>query len=75
MNFAADNYGWARDEILDSPVLFLLLMMNEFVRKASGGKGISLMDLEDMEASEGLSWEEQVRRNHEQLRQSGLLSI
>lgn len=73
MNFAAESYGWTRDMIVDSSVLFLILLLNEHVRKASGGKGLSLLDMEDMEEGESIPWEEQVRRNREQLARMGIL--
>lgn len=66
MNFAAESYGWTREYILDSSVLFLILLMNEHVRKMSGGKGLSLLDMEDME-NDDIPWEERVRRNHEHI--------
>lgn len=47
--------------------------MNEHVRKASGGKGLSLLDMEDMEEGKSIPWEEQVRRNREQLARMGIL--
>lgn len=32
----------------------------------SGGKGLSLLDMEDME-NDDIPWEERVRRNHEHI--------
>lgn len=77
IEFAVEHFGWSLDYALDQSFLMIVLLMRRYIAQNSpkGLSGISLMDLEDMEASDGLSWEEQVRRNHEQLRQSGLLSV
>lgn len=74
MNFAAESYGWTYDEIVDSSLVFLLLLMNEHVRKASGGKGLSLLDMEQLDETKDVPWDELVRRNREQLVRSGVLS-
>jgi len=59
------------DQILDCPLLFLLLCMTEHVWTASGGKGISLSQMEELDRD--LPWEELVRRNRQRLRAGGAL--
>lgn len=74
MNFAAETYGWSLDLILDSSFLVLLLLMNQHVYVQKGGKGLSLLDMEQLDETKDVPWEELVRRNREQLLRSGVLS-
>ena len=63
LNFAAQNYSWSLQEIYDTPMLTLMLLMRQ--RLAQEGKaGISLQDKEILDNT---SWDELLRRNREAL--------
>ena len=63
LNFAAQNYSWSLQEIYDTPMLTLMLLMRQ--KLAQDGKaGISLQDKEILDNT---SWDELLRRNRESL--------
>ena len=63
LNFAAQNYSWSLQEIYDTPMLTLMLLMRQ--KLAQDGKaGISLQDKEILDNT---SWDELLRRNREAL--------
>ena len=63
LNFAAQNYSWSLQEIYDTPMLTLMLLMRQ--KLAQDGKaGISLQDKEILDNT---SWDEFLRRNREAL--------
>ena len=63
LNFAAQNYSWSLQEIYDTPMLTLMLLMRQ--KLAQDGKaGISLQDKEILDNA---SWDELLRRNREAL--------
>ena len=63
LNFAAQNYSWSLQEIYDTPMLTLMLLMRQ--KFAQEGKaGISLQDKEILDNT---SWDELLRRNRESL--------
>lgn len=63
LNFAAQSYSWSLQEIYDTPMLTLMLLMRQ--KLAQDGKaGISLQDKEILD---NMSWDELLRRNRESL--------
>lgn len=63
LNFAAQSYSWSLQEIYDTPMLTLMLLMRQ--KLAQDGKaGISLQDKEILDNT---SWDELLRRNREAL--------
>ena len=63
LNFAAQSYSWSLQEIYDTPMLTLMLLMRQ--KLAQDGKaGISLQDKEILDNT---SWDELLRRNRESL--------
>ena len=63
LNFAAQNYSWSLQEIYDTPMLTLMLLMRQKLAQ-EGKAGISLQDKEILDST---SWDELLRRNREAL--------
>lgn len=63
LNFAAQNYSWSLQEIYDTPMLTLMLLMRQKLAQ-EGKSGISLQDKEILDNT---SWDELLRRNREAL--------
>ena len=63
LNFAAQNYSWSLQEIYDTPMLTLMLLMRQKLAQ-EGKAGISLQDKEILDNA---SWDELLRRNREAL--------
>ena len=63
MNFAAQSYSWSLQEIYDTPMLTLMLLMRQKLAQ-EGKAGISLQDKEILDNT---SWDELLRRNREAL--------
>ena len=63
LNFAAQNYSWSLQEIYDTPMLTLILLMRQKLAQ-EGKAGISLQDKEILDNT---SWDELLRRNRESL--------
>ena len=63
LNFAAQSYSWSLQEIYDTPMLTLLLLMRQKLAQ-EGKAGISLQDKEILDNT---SWDELLRRNREAL--------
>lgn len=63
LNFAAQNYSWSLQEIYDTPMLTLMLLMRQKLAQ-EGKAGISLQDKEILDNT---SWDELLRRNREAL--------
>ena len=63
LNFAAQSYSWSLQEIYDTPMLTLMLLMRQKLAHA-GKAGISLQDKEILDNT---SWDELLRRNRESL--------
>ena len=63
LNFAAQNYSWSLQEIYDTPMLTLMLLMRQKLAQ-EGKAGISLQDKEILDNT---SWDELLRRNREVL--------
>ena len=63
LNFAAQNYSWSLQEIYDTPMLTLMLLMRQKLAQ-EGKAGISLQDKEILDNT---SWDELLRRNRESL--------
>ena len=63
LNFAAQSYSWSLQEIYDTPMLTLLLLMRQKLAQ-EGKAGISLQDKEILDNT---SWDELLRRNRESL--------
>ena len=63
LNFAAQSYSWSLQEIYDTPMLTLMLLMRQKLAQ-EGKAGISLQDKEILDNT---SWDELLRRNREAL--------
>ena len=63
LNFAAQSYSWSLQEIYDTPMLTLMLLMRQKLAQ-EGKAGISLQDKEILDHA---SWDELLRRNREAL--------
>ena len=63
LNFAAQSYSWSLQEIYDTPMLTLMLLMRQKLAQ-EGKAGISLQDKEILDNT---SWDELLRRNRESL--------
>ena len=63
LNFAAQSYSWSLQEIYDTPMLTLMLLMRQKLAQ-EGKAGISLQDKEILDNA---SWDELLRRNREAL--------
>ena len=63
LNFAAQSYSWSLQEIYDTPMLTLMLLMRQKLAQ-EGKAGISLQDKEILDNT---SWEELLHRNREAL--------
>ena len=63
LNFAAQSYSWSLQEIYDTPMLTLMLLMRQKLAQ-EGKAGISLQDKEILDNT---SWDELLRRNRETL--------
>ena len=63
LNFAAQSYSWSLQEIYDTPMLTLMLLMRQKLAQA-GKAGISLQDKEILDNT---SWDELLRSNREAL--------
>ena len=63
LNFAAQSYSWSVQEIYDTPMLTLMLLMRQKLAQ-EGKAGISLQDKEILDNT---SWDELLRRNREAL--------
>ena len=63
LNFAAQSYSWSLQEIYDTPMLTLMLLMRQKLAQ-EGKAGISLQDKEILDNT---SWDEPLRRNREAL--------
>ena len=63
LNFAAQSYSWSLQEIYDTPMLTLMLLMRQKLAQ-EGKTGISLQDKEILDNT---SWDELLRRNREAL--------
>lgn len=63
LNFAAQSYSWSLQEIYDTPMLTLMLLMRQKLAQ-EGKAGISLQDKEILD---NMSWDELLRRNRESL--------
>lgn len=63
LNFAAQSYSWSLQDIYDTPMLTLMLLMRQKLAQ-EGKAGISLQDKEILDNT---SWDELLRRNRESL--------
>ena len=63
LNVAAQSYSWSLQEIYDTPMLTLMLLMRQKLAQ-EGKAGISLQDKEILDNT---SWDELLRRNRESL--------
>lgn len=70
INFAIDNYGWSLEYVLDTSIVFIMLLMRQKVA-AEGKGGLSLIDQEKIDSiSSKSSWDEIVAENHRKLMKS-----
>ena len=63
LNFAAQSYSWSLQEIYDTPMLTLMLLM----RQKLAQEGKAGMARQDEEMLDNTSWDELLRRNREAL--------
>ena len=65
MNFAIQEYGWDLSYVLDSSILFIMLLMRQKL-SIEGKTTLSLLDQEKLDklGNDKESWEKLVAENH-----------
>lgn len=65
MNFAIQEYGWDLSYVLDSSILFIMLLMRQKL-SIEGKTALSLLDQEKLDklGNDKESWEKLVAENH-----------
>lgn len=66
MESSCREYGWEIEYVIDQPIMMLMLMLRQKHYVDSGGKAITLLQQDSLRDC-NLSWEEQVRKNREEL--------
>ena len=69
ISFCCQEYGWSFSYVVeDVSLLVLMLLMRQKVHTThEGGDGFTLFEQEQMDKIAGMSWEELVKRNRQQL--------
>jgi hypothetical protein len=69
ISFACQEFGWRYEYVVEevSVTVLLLLMRQRSFAMDPANSGFSLAEQEQLDSCSGVSWDELVRRNREQL--------
>lgn len=68
MWFGCSELGWKLDYVLDDvPLVWLMLLLRQKNFNESKNPGFSLLEQQQLDENKGMSWEEQVRLNRQNL--------